>query len=81
MSIREMIRRAAKQEPPRKEQEQAARRPDRTPPDDRPRPTEERCVLVRLPRYLRDNYLLPHGPRGPASGPPSGSGVGTGVWG
>ena len=50
MSIREMIRRASKQEPPRKEQEQAARRPDRTPPDDRPRPTEERAVLVRLPR-------------------------------
>lgn len=49
MSIREMIRRAAKQETTRKEQEQAARRTDRTPPDDRPRPTEKRAVLVRLP--------------------------------
>ena len=51
-SIREMIRRAAKQEPPRKEQEQAARRPDRTPPDDQPRPTEERCVLIRRHRAV-----------------------------
>lgn len=67
MSIREMIRRAAQflltwslftggngdqAAPPRKEQEQAARRPDRTPPDDRPRPTEERAVLIRRPRSV-----------------------------
>ncbi len=38
---------------PLKEREQAARRPDRTPPDDRPRPTEERAVLVRLPSVTR----------------------------
>ena len=49
MSIREMIRRAAKQEPPRKEQEQAARRPDCTPPAERPRPTDERAVLICRP--------------------------------
>ena len=50
--IRQMIRAATvKQGPaPLEEQEQAARRTDRTPPDDRPRPTEERAVLVRLPR-------------------------------
>ena len=49
--IRRMIRAATvKQKAPRKEQEQDAHRPDRTPPDDRPRPTEERAVLVRLPR-------------------------------
>ena len=50
--IRQMIRAATvKQGPaPLEEREQAARRPDRTPPDDRPRPTEERAVLVRLPR-------------------------------
>ena len=49
--LRQMIRAAAARhkEPPRKEQEQAARRPDRTPPDDRPRPTEERAVLIRRP--------------------------------
>lgn len=48
--LREMIRRAAKHKtPPRKEQEQAARRPDRTPSEDRPRPTEERAVLIRRP--------------------------------
>ena len=52
MSIREMIRAATvKQGPvPLEEREQAARRPDRTPPDNRPSPTEERAVLVRLPR-------------------------------
>ena len=51
MSIREMIRAAAARhkEAPRKGQEQAARRPDRTPPDDRPRPTEERAVLICRP--------------------------------
>lgn len=51
MSIREMIRAAAARhkEAPRKEQEQAARRTDCTPPDDRPRPTEERAVLIRRP--------------------------------
>ena len=38
---------------PLKEREQAARRPDRTPPDDRPRPTEERAVLVLLPSVTR----------------------------
>ena len=59
MSIREMIRRAAKQEPPRKEQEQAARRPDRTPPDDRPRPTEERCVLIRRHRAVTGQLPAP----------------------
>ena len=51
MSIREMIRAAAARHKAalREAMEQAARRPDRTPPDDRPRPTEERAVLVRLP--------------------------------
>lgn len=55
MSIREMIRAAAARHKaaPRKEQEQAARRPDRTPPDDRPRPTEERAVFARLPSVTR----------------------------
>ena len=49
MTVREMIRRAAKQETTRKEQEQAARRTDRTPPDDHPRPTEKRCVIIFRP--------------------------------
>ena len=49
--LRQMIRAAAARHKtsPRKEQEQAARRPDRTPPEDRPRPTEERAVLIRRP--------------------------------
>ena len=49
--IRRMIRNAAAAAAaPRSELEQATRRPDRTPPPDRPRPTENRAVLVRLPR-------------------------------
>ena len=54
MNVREMIRTAlAKQATaPLKEREQAARRPDRTPPDDRHRPTEERCVLIRRHRAV-----------------------------
>ena len=49
--LRQMILAAAARHktPPRKEQEQAARRPDRTPREDRPRPTEERAVLIRRP--------------------------------
>lgn len=53
MSIREMIRNAAAAATAaQQEQEQAARRPDRTPPEDRPRPTEERAVLIRRPRLV-----------------------------
>ena len=50
MNVRQMIRASTvKQAPaPLEKREQAARRPDRTPSDDRPRPTEERAVLVRL---------------------------------
>ena len=50
-TIREMIRTAeARQKAALLEaMEQAARRPDRTPPEDRPRPTEERAVLIRRP--------------------------------
>lgn len=49
--LRQMIRTAeAKQKDALREaMEKAARRPDRTPPADRLRPTEERAVLVRLP--------------------------------
>ena len=53
--IRRMIRAATvKQTPaPLKDREQAARRPDRTPPDDRPRPTENRAVLIYRPAVTR----------------------------
>ena len=54
MNVRDMIRAAAaKQGKPLEEREQAARRPDRTPPDDRPRPTENRALLARLPSVTR----------------------------
>ena len=66
MNVREMIQTAlAKQATaPLKEREQAARRPDRTPPDDRPRPTEERAVLVRLPGSYGITTPTPRPPHG-----------------
>ena len=68
MNVREMIRTAlAKQATaPLKEREQAARRPDRTPPDDRPCPTEERAVLVRLPGSYGITTPTPTAPAWPA---------------
>lgn len=50
--IRQMIRNAeaAAAAARRERREQAARRTDRTPPEDRPRPTENRAVLIRRPR-------------------------------
>ena len=55
MNVRQMIRASTvKQAPaPLEKREQAARRPDRTPPDDRPRPTEERAVLICRPVVTR----------------------------
>ena len=54
MNVRDMIRAAAaKQGKPLEAREQAARRPDRTPPDDRPRPTENRAVLIYRPAVTR----------------------------
>ena len=52
--LRQMIRtaEARQKDALREAMEQAARRPDRTPPAERPRPTEERCVLIRRPRLV-----------------------------
>lgn len=54
MTVREMIRKTLeKQKCPPVEWSQPAHRPDRTPPDERPRPTDERAVIIWRPVVIR----------------------------
>ena len=82
-TIREMIRAAAARHktPPRKEQEKAARRPT----------VHRRRIAPARPKSAPSSFAAPDSygittcsptaPGDPLPVPPSGSGVGTGVWG